>query len=73
MSDKLFDVMPFRILTIVDCFTKEALATAARTNFRAYRSLMNWTTLRVYEENPGAFALLTVPSLLVGYLTNGPI
>jgi len=37
MSDKLFDGEPFRILTIVDCHTREALATAARTNFRAYQ------------------------------------
>ena len=37
MSDKLFDDQPFRFLTIVDCHTREALATAARTNFRAYQ------------------------------------
>lgn len=37
MSDRLFDERPFRILTIVDCFTREALATTARTNFRAYQ------------------------------------
>ena len=37
MSDRLFDGRPFRILTIVDCLTREALATAARTNFRAYQ------------------------------------
>ena len=37
MSDRLFDEKPFRILTIVDCFTREALVTAARTNFRAYQ------------------------------------
>ncbi len=37
MSDRLFDEKPFRILTIVDCFTREALATAARTRFRAYQ------------------------------------
>lgn len=37
MSDKLFDGQPFRILTIVDCHTREALATSARTNFRAYQ------------------------------------
>lgn len=37
MSDRLFDERPFRILTIVDCFTREALATSARTNFRAYQ------------------------------------
>ncbi len=37
MSDKLFDDRPFRILTVLDCRTREALATAARTNFRAYQ------------------------------------
>lgn len=37
MSDRLFDGQPFRILTIVDCHTREALATAARMNFRAYQ------------------------------------
>jgi putative transposase len=37
MSDRLFDEQPFRILTIVDCFTREALSTAPRTNYRAYQ------------------------------------
>ena len=37
MSDRLFDEKPFRILTIVDCFTREALASSARTSFRAYQ------------------------------------
>jgi len=37
MSDRLFDEKPFRILTIVDCYTREALVTAARTNFRGYQ------------------------------------
>jgi putative transposase len=37
VSDKLFDDQPFRILTMVDCHTREALATSARTNFRAYQ------------------------------------
>lgn len=35
VSDRLFDEQPFRILTIVDCHTREALATCARTNFRS--------------------------------------
>ena len=35
VSDRLFDERPFRILTIVDCFTREALSTAPRTNYRA--------------------------------------
>ena len=37
VSDRLFNERPFRILTIVDCHTREALATFARTNFRAYQ------------------------------------
>lgn len=37
VSDRLFDDRPFRILTVVDCHTREALATTARTNFRAYQ------------------------------------
>lgn len=37
MSDRIFDGKPYRILTIVDCYSREALATAARTNFRAYQ------------------------------------
>ncbi len=34
---RLFDDRPFRILTVLDCHTREALATCARTNFRAYQ------------------------------------
>ena len=37
VSERLFDGRPFRILTVVDCHTREALVTAARTNFRAYQ------------------------------------
>jgi putative transposase len=37
MSDQLFDGRPFRILTIIDGHTREALATVPRTSFRAYR------------------------------------
>ena len=36
MSDRLFDGRPFRILTIVDGHTREALASMARTNFHAH-------------------------------------
>lgn len=35
MSDRLFDERPFRILTIIDFHTREALACSARANFRA--------------------------------------
>jgi putative transposase len=37
MSDQLFDGRPFRVLTVVDCHTREALSTAARVSFRAYQ------------------------------------
>jgi len=37
VSDRLFNGRPFRILTILDCHTREALATCARTNYRAYQ------------------------------------
>ena len=37
MSDQLFDGRPFRILTVVDCHTREALSTAPRVSFRAYQ------------------------------------
>ncbi|AWN52721.1 IS3 family transposase [Methylobacterium sp. 17Sr1-1] len=37
MSDGLFDGRPFRILTVVDCRTREALSLAPRTTFRAFQ------------------------------------
>lgn len=36
LSDPLFDGRPFQVLTVVDCPTSEALATAARRSFRAH-------------------------------------
>ena len=37
VSDRLFDERPFRVLTVVDCHTREALAIAPRASFRAYQ------------------------------------
>ena len=37
MSDRLFDDRPFRLLTVIDCHTREALSIAPRVNFRAYQ------------------------------------
>lgn len=37
MSDALFNGRAFRILTIVDCHSRESLAIVPRTNFRAHR------------------------------------
>lgn len=36
MSDRLFDERPLRILTVVDCHTREALSVTPRANFRAF-------------------------------------
>ncbi|KQP46094.1 hypothetical protein ASF34_21295 [Methylobacterium sp. Leaf106] len=37
MSDRLFDGCPFRILTVVDCHTREALSLTPRAKFRAFQ------------------------------------
>jgi putative transposase len=37
MSDALFDGRPFRLLTVVDCHTRESLAIVPRTNFKAFQ------------------------------------
>lgn len=36
MSDALFDGRTFRLLTVVDCHTRESLAIVPRANFRAF-------------------------------------
>jgi putative transposase len=61
MSDCLFDDRPFRILTILDCHTREALATCRRTHFRAYQ---------VAEELDRLVALRGKPASI--RLDNGP-
>ena len=37
MSDALFDGRQFRLLTVLDCHTREALAIAPRASFRAFQ------------------------------------
>lgn len=37
MSDTLFDGRTFRLLTVVDCHTRESLAIVLRVNFRAFQ------------------------------------
>lgn len=54
MSDRLFDDRAFRILTIVDCHTREALATAARTNLRAYQVIEELDKLARDRGKPGS-------------------
>lgn len=54
LSDKLFDGRPFRILTIVDCHTREALATSARTNFGAYQVVEELDRIARIRGKPGS-------------------
>ena len=52
MSDRLFDEKPFRILTVVDCFTREALVTAARKNFCVYQVICELDRLARIRSKP---------------------
>lgn len=54
VSDRLFDDRPFRILPIVDCHTREALATAARTNFRACQVIDELDRIARVRGKPGS-------------------
>ncbi len=63
VSDKLFDGRSFRILTVVDVHTREALSTAARTNFRAYQVVDELDRLASPE----------VPSLANSAMTRKPL
>lgn len=62
MSDALFDGRPFRRLTIVDCCSREGLATVPRASFRAFRSsrrLIAWSASGVSQR---AFGWTTAQS-----------
>ena len=37
LADALFDGRPFRLLTVVDCHSRESLAIVPRVNFRAFQ------------------------------------
>lgn len=52
VPDRLFVERPFRILTIVDCHTREALATYARTSFRAYQVIEELDRLATARGKP---------------------
>ncbi len=59
MSDRLFDDRPFRILTVVDCCTREALSIAPRTNFRAHQVIEELDRLARLRGKPGNIASTT--------------
>ena len=52
VSDRLINDRPFRILTVVDCHTREALATVARTNFRAFQVIEELDRLSRIRRKP---------------------
>lgn len=53
MSDALFDGQAFRILTVVDCLSRESLAIVPRTNFRAYQVIETLDRLVKKRGRPG--------------------
>jgi putative transposase len=73
MSDKLFDDQPFRILTIVDCHTREALATSARANFRAYQVVEELDRIARLRGRPRSIRVDNAQSSPADCWTNGPI
>ena len=54
MSDQLFDGRPFRILTVVDCHTREALAIVPRVSFRAYQVVEALDAVARIRGNPNS-------------------
>lgn len=54
MSDALFDGRPFRILTIVDVHTREALACVVRVGFRAHQVVEELQRLVAERGRPGS-------------------
>jgi putative transposase len=61
MSDALFDGRPFRILTVVDCCSREGLATVPRANFRAFHVV---EVLDDLVANPGTPKTIRVDNVL---------
>jgi transposase InsO family protein len=73
MSDALFDGRTFRLLTVVDCHTRESLAIAPRTNFKAFQVVDVLERLAKERGKPKPFGATTVLSLPAGCSINGPI
>jgi transposase InsO family protein len=73
MSDALYDGRPFRLLTVVDCHTRESLAIVPRANFKAFQVVDVLDRRRRNAENQRLFGATMVPSLLAGCSINGPI
>ncbi len=72
MSDGLFDGRSFRILTIVDCHTRETLSLTLRANFRAFQVVEALDALVGFVAVRGASVQTMSRSLPDVCSTNGP-
>lgn len=71
MSDRLFDGKPFRILTIVNCFTRGTSRPLQGRTSAPIRASTNWTDWPGSEASLEVFVSTTARSLPVGCATNG--
>ena len=60
MSYALFDGRPFRLLTVVDCHTRESVAIVPRVNFRAIQVVDVVDHLAKNAASPKPFAATMV-------------
>ncbi len=72
MSDRIFDGRPFRILTVVDCHTREALSLTPRANFRAYQVTEALDALVKLRGRPKSLRVDNGRSSPVACSTSGP-
>jgi putative transposase len=71
MSDGLFDGRPFRILTVVDCHTREALSIVPRVNFRAFQVVEVWTSWFEVRGRPKSLRVDNGPEFAAACSTSG--
>lgn len=72
MSDALFDGRPFRLLTIVDCCSREGLATVPRANFRAFHVVEILDRLAADRGKPKTIRVDNDPEFAGRLPTSGP-
>ena len=73
MSDQLFDGRPFRILTVVDCHTRESLAIVPRVSFRAYQVVEALDESARIRGRPKSLRVDNGPEFAGRMLANGSI
>jgi putative transposase len=68
MSNALFDGRPFRLLTVVDCCSREGLAPVPRANFRAFNVVEVLDRLVVERGKPKTIRVDNGPEFAGGLL-----